>query len=423
MDSKKLEQFIIEVINDTSNIKIEQLEQLSKTGLFYDDNEMSGNFADVCRHIFHEKLDVSPMTLEQKNWYRKWVICYKIIIKYNPHLLKNKTYVGNGGRTDFVIGLTLLFTSKGEFVNRQSKIHEDYLDIGFEIFMFNKQYIKGYDTVLDIINCSIYHKNRYQSEIIKIIFEDFGLNKLFNLTIGLDELRLDKIIEKYERLERVFRYREEEFAMGCDDFYSNIQNQIEINKLLNSQWCKMIFTNDSHNFVDNYCRMKTDGHCSRCEYKDFIKNFDKSEILNCNLLSESTLNVVLSNIVSSYFHINYQIEKFLENISVNADIDIFNVLQNYSSFIDGITKFTKVPSNDKDFIKMLGLKKIRKGIVKSPIIIFDTIRRRRTRVLKYLWKSEQNTMKKLKNNKGQNVLDYAKSCRGLMENIIRLFSE
>ena len=244
MNSNELEQFIIKVIDDKSNKKLEQLVSISKTGLNYDDKELTGNFADIYRHIFYTKVKPEPMSLEQKNWYRKWIICYKIIIKYNPHLLKNKTYAGNGGITICDMELILLVTSCGYFNYCREKIHDDYLDAGYEIFMFNIRYVNYDRNSLYDISLSRKYKNKYQSQIIKILFEKYKINQLLNAFTIISNLPCVKVINKYQNLECVTRYTQEENKLLYDDFYSYTGNQDNINLLINNNWYKIFISND-----------------------------------------------------------------------------------------------------------------------------------------------------------------------------------
>lgn len=421
MNSNQLEQFIIEVVDDKSNEKLEQLVSISKAGLNYNDKELTGNFADICRHIFHTKVKSEPMTLEQKDWYRKWVICYKIIIKHNPHLLNNKTYAGNGGITIRDMELILLITSCGYFYCHKYKVHNDYLDVGYEIFMFNTQYVKYDRNSLCDISLSRKYKNKYQSQIIKILFEKYKINQLLNAFTIISNLPCAKIIDKYQNLEYVTRYTQEENELLYDDFYSYEGNQDKLNQLINNNWYKIFITNDLEKITkDNYYLKQY--NCLPVSYNEFLINFSESKLLDCKLIPIPILNVMLSLTTSLINHINYYMRVFLESIFNNVDLEIFNVIKNYSWFIPSMIKYKSIPNNDNDFLQLLTFTKFRKDVVNSNIFIFDTIRRRRIKVLKYLWKLEKANILKLKNNKGQNVLEYAKSCRGLMDNIINLLS-
>ena len=424
MNSKQLEQFIIEVIDDKSNQKLEQLVSISKAGVNYNDKELTGNFADICRHIFHTKVKSEPMTLEQKDWYRKWVICYKIIIRHNPHLLKNKTYVGNGGITIFDIELILLVTSCGYFNScHKVKIHDDYLDTEYEIFMFNTQYINyDNDLYITMFSLSRKYKNKYQSQIIKILFEEYKINQLLNAFNIINNLPCAKIIDKYQNLECVNRYTYEENELLYDDFYSYEGNQDKLNQLINNYWYKIFITNKlEKNINDDYYLKQY--KCSPELYNNFLTIFSESKSLDCKLIEIPILNVILSSTTSLINHINYYTRIFIKSIFNNVDLEIFNVIKIYSWFIPLIIKYKLIPNDDNDFLQLLSFKKFRKVIVNSNIFIFDSIRRRRIKVLKYLWRLEKASILQLKNNKGQNVLEYAKNCRGLMHNIINLLSK
>ena len=95
-------------------------------------------------------------------------------------MLNNKTYAGNGGITIRDMELILLITSCGYFYCHKYKVHNDYLDVGYEIFMFNTQYVKYDRNSLCDISLSRKYKNKYQNQIIKILFEKYKINQLLN---------------------------------------------------------------------------------------------------------------------------------------------------------------------------------------------------------------------------------------------------
>jgi hypothetical protein len=436
MNFNHLQSSIIDILEDASDNKFLLLANISKAGIHYDDRELSGNYADIVRHIFHSKITNKPLTLTQRNYYRRFVICHKIIIRHNPHLINNKTYVGNGGKTDFVIVLQLLLMSHSEFYYawRDSPVHADYFDIAYELFMFNKQYIQYLyqEDILCEFSNTVLYKNKYQCEVFKIMFEEFELNPIFDSFYNAKVSKVFDVLTKLETIQREFRIYEssekipnltleEEQELFLDDLLSRKEIHTGINSLINSPWCKLIFKNDlikSH----NYCKLHETKCGDECKHKITLKLISESTDFDIDSIEKRELFTKIKYLTYIHYNIMSNVELFIKNLYKNMNIDILNQVVKYAWFDQALKIHKEVPENDNNLIKLFEIKKIRKIFVNNSYIFFDIIRRRRTKIIKYLWKYEQSSIKKLRNDKGEDILTYAKSCRGLMHNIIALFS-
>ena len=422
MNSSQLEKFIIEAINDNTNVKISQLVNISKGGIFYEDDEMSGNFADIVRNIFHGRLYHEPMNLETKNFFQRFVMCYKIIIKYNHKLLNNKTYIGQGGRNDFLNSFTLLMSGYGEFYyEKYKKIHDDYLEVAYQLFIFSKQFKGDFTDTIDVLSYSVIDNRKFQKEVFKVAFEDFGLNNYIDEYVNFRNLNFGDLLAEYEDFCHKLIYKNESLEMWFDEWY--VVNKNEIEKILNSEWCRLIFKQNL-SVIDKDLDKDLDNHCCNryriCYHSNPL--LDDISHIDINKISKEKLSVIMSTISIRNYDIVCTITKYLEHLFKNTNFEVINLLKDYSWFSPMITLLKTVPNDDKTFIALLKNKVIRKGIAKNSNIIFDTIRRRRTRVIRYLWSSEKKILLNLRNRDNQSVLEYAKTCRGLMQNIVKILS-
>jgi hypothetical protein len=455
-----LEDFIIEVIKDDSDEKIENLINLSKNGLSYDNGELCGNYADIVRHLFHSRIKDKPMSLKEKDFFRKFVICHKIIIKYNPHLLNNKTYIGQGGATDFIVGLTFLLTSNGYFNSSKNKRpHDDYFDIGYQLFLINKEYIKvtNIEQILDVLSEPSIFENKYQSRVIQIIFEDFHIDELLQEFYNAKNSNIFNVIDQFCELEFKYGHSKEEQLLAYDDFLSNFRIKTELKNIFALKWNKIIFQMyfNQHHVSDNMDSIEYKNHKvvnedneddndynedddnddnEDDEYCRYIKNlnffsklndFDASAVEQINLLlnSRDELIQICYYIMGKYCDTLCIMEKCMKGIFRKINFNVINTLVKYNSFILALQIHKSVPENDTDFLQILRIKEISESFSNNPDVIFSTIRRRRTKIIKYFCTHKKDNIKKLKNNEGEDILTFAKKCRGLMHNIIRLLSE
>jgi hypothetical protein len=344
--------------------------------------------------------------------------------------------VGNGGKTDFVIVLQLLLMSHSEFYYawRKSPFHADYFDIAYELFMFNKQYIQYFhqENILYELSENIVYKNKYQCEVFKIMFEEWGLNPILNSFYNAKSSKIFDKLNKFETLKRNSHIyssfkEDEEWELVLDDFLSKECIRIGAKLVINSPWCKLISKNDlikSHNrsnFHETNCKDKC-----KCEttLKLMCKSneFDMDSIDSADSIKKRELLKKMEYLMRTYETTLREIERFIKNLYKNMNIDILNLVVKYEWFKSALRIHNVVPENDNNLIKLLEIKEIRKNFATNCYIFFDTIRRRRIRIIKYLWKYEKTSIKKLRNDKGEDILTYAKNCRGLMHNIISLFS-
>lgn len=181
-------------------------------------------------------------------------------------------------------------------------------------------------------------------------------------------------------------------------------------------------------------------YCDCSQFYNKARSCISHKICSKNKYQNAVIKILLNDFgVSKYYDNNYgkinnekcgyfyrdcevEIKCLLKNIFDDSHFDIVKTIIKYDWFKKAISTNNIVPPNDKKFIELLNNVKIRKLFASYHSIIFELVRRRRTKVIRYIWKHEKKTILKLKNVKGQNILEYAKSCRGLMHKIIRILS-
>lgn len=392
MNFINLNNIIEKTLNDPKN-DFTELVNMSKNGLNFGSGRIEDNYAKITERFFYDHLSKEQILINEKRYYYKFVVCHKIIINHNPHLLNNRSY---SDRTEFERCLYLLYSGTNEGLFR---CHEDYLEIAFEMLNFNKNFIDEI-SILQCINAIqfvIPEKQYKQNNILNMLFNDFGISKVLNEFMDLNELINAKKIKVSDTF--IFKKTDNTKFLRHDTL-----DTTEINKLLDSKWCSTIIKNI----------MNCYDHELALTLKSILnKKYDIEYIKSTSILYE---------IVNYYNIFSSCIGYFLDNFFKICRKDILNKFLKYDWFVYLIKTKSNVPQDDKVFINILQNKKYRECLVENKFIIFELIRRRRTKVIKYLWRFEQKKIKTIKNNNGQNVLEYAKTCKGLMHNIIKIFS-
>lgn len=392
MSFTDLNNIIEKTLNDPKN-DFAELVNISKEGLNFDNGRIEDNYAKITERFFYDHLSTDAISLDEKRYYYKFVMCHKIIINHNPHLLNNKSH---SDETEFQRCLYLLYsgTNKGLF-----RCNDDYLEIAFEMLNFNKIFIDeiGILQCINAIQMVIPEKQYKQNNILNMLFNDFGVSKVLNEFMDLNELINAKKIKGSDTF--ICKKTENTKFLRHDKL-----THTEINKLLDSKWCNSVIIN-----------------ILNCEDRELATTF--KSILNKKYDIEYIKSTpILYEIVNYYNIFSSCIGYFIDNFFKNHRKDILNKFLNYDWFVKLIKTKSNVPKDDKIFINILQNKKYRECLMENKFIIFELIRRRRTKVIKCLWRFEQKKIKTIKNNNGQNVLEYAKVCRGLMHNIIKIFA-
>ena len=267
----------------------------------------------------------------------------------------------------------------------------------------NRMYVGNGGCPIDlyIIQLLLYGRKMYKLELyddryLKILYSMF----VFNISIKNDIELMIKILLYVNAKDHIYQNR-------C---YRHIFEVREFNKILDV-YANNINIELLNDIYEHGCRTIIDDHqqISKITNNSWFK-----------LLTANNDNNDLVHILNLYSNTYDNIKYFINKIIVNSNIDLISQCSKYHWFRKLFRYANSLPKNDKTMMTLIKDTNIRRIIVSNANILFELVRRRKTHIIKYLWRHEKNKLEQLRNNDNQTLLEYAMTCSGLMHNIIDL---